>query len=119
MMLISISIGSSFYIDYFNDSIAIGALLAMTHGILTSTSAGNWGNGTTGLLNNYSPWALTFAATTIDRKFVTKVHLGDKEVYVVWRQSNLDIVCLIISVFDVKDAVYIWNKFDDVLSIGK
>ncbi|CDP15046.1 unnamed protein product [Coffea canephora] len=80
----------------------------MNHGILTSASAGNWGNGTTGLLNNYSPWALTFAAATIDRKFVTKVHLGDKEVY----------VGVSINAFDLNGTLYPLVYSVDGLAIG-
>ncbi|KAL6311900.1 hypothetical protein AAG906_010954 [Vitis piasezkii] len=53
--IISLSVGGSTPKNYFADSIAIGAFHAMKNGILTSTSA--------------------------DRKFFTKVQLGDSKVY--------------------------------------
>ncbi|KAI6681011.1 hypothetical protein NL676_034892 [Syzygium grande] len=61
--------------DYFRDSIAIGAFHAMRSGILTSTSAGNDGPHLASI-NNFSPWSLSVAASTIDRKFFTEVLLG-------------------------------------------
>ena len=80
--IISISVGGKMSVDYFEDSISIAAFHAMKHGILTSVSAGNLGYGTRGgYLTNYSPWSLTVAASTIDRKFVTNVRLGNGEVY--------------------------------------
>lgn len=84
--IISISVGGPLFTDYFEDSFAIGAFHAMKHGILTSAAAGNWGDGTGGFLNNYSPWTLTVAASTTDRKFVTKVQLGNGKVYEVCKQ---------------------------------
>ncbi|KAK8277539.1 hypothetical protein V6Z12_D10G275500 [Gossypium hirsutum] len=52
----------------------------MKKGILTSNSAGN-GGPTPGSVVNVSPWSLTVAASTIDRKFVTKVKLGNGQIY--------------------------------------
>ncbi|XP_047306608.1 cucumisin-like [Impatiens glandulifera] len=78
--IISLSVGGRFPRDYFEDSIAIGAFHAMRKGILTSNSAGN--NGPSLLsVSNYSPWSLSVAASTIDRKFSTKVQLGNNQVY--------------------------------------
>lgn len=77
--VISLSVGG-FTRDYFKDSIAIGAFHSMKNGILTSNSAGNSGPGAKSI-SNISPWSLTVAASTIDRKFVTKVQLGNNEVY--------------------------------------
>uniref|UniRef100_A0A0A0KSA0 Cucumisin-like n=1 Tax=Cucumis sativus TaxID=3659 RepID=A0A0A0KSA0_CUCSA len=76
--IISISVGSIFPRNYFNDSIAIGAFHAMKNGILTSNSGGNSGP-SIGSISNVSPWSLSVAASTIDRKFVTKVTLGNGE----------------------------------------
>ncbi|TYH51824.1 hypothetical protein ES332_D10G306100v1 [Gossypium tomentosum] len=78
--IISLSVGSFIPFDYFEDSIAIGAFHAMKKGILTSNSAGNSGP-TPGSVVNVSPWSLTVAASTIDRKFVTKVKLGNGQIY--------------------------------------
>ncbi|XP_039004248.1 cucumisin-like [Hibiscus syriacus] len=78
--IISLSVGNSVPLDYFDDSIAIGAFHSMKNGILTSNSAGNSGPGLA-TISNLSPWSLSVAASTIDRKFVTKVKLGNGEIY--------------------------------------
>ncbi|XP_010532511.1 PREDICTED: subtilisin-like protease SBT4.13 [Tarenaya hassleriana] len=59
-----------------SDPISIAAFHAMEKGILTVNSAGNTGQRqeSTG---STSPWVLTVAASTTDRKFVTKVALGN------------------------------------------
>ncbi|XP_047331709.1 cucumisin-like [Impatiens glandulifera] len=74
--IISISIGFKVPRPYLIDSIAIGSFHAMRKGILTSMSAGNSGPGT-GTVFNVSPWALSVAASTIDRKFLTNLNLGN------------------------------------------
>ncbi|KAK8945259.1 hypothetical protein KSP39_PZI007739 [Platanthera zijinensis] len=74
--IISISLGRHDVLDYFEDSIAIGSFHAMKKNILTSSSAGNSGpNSST--IQNYAPWMLTVAASTIDRKFIAQTQLGD------------------------------------------
>ncbi|MFS7910291.1 putative cucumisin [Helianthus anomalus] len=78
--IISISVGGSFPLDYFEDSIAIGAFHSMKNGILTSNSAGNSGP-TPGSITNLSPWSLSVAASSIDRKFMTQVVLGNNVTY--------------------------------------
>lgn len=87
--IISLSVGGGPQ-NYFSDSIAIGAFHAMKKGILTSNSAGNSGP-TAGTVTNVSPWSLTVAASTIDRRFVTNVELGNSEVYEV---SKLILSCM-------------------------
>lgn len=78
--IISVSLGFSDPRDYFADSIAIGAFHAMRAGILTSNAAGNDGPDFL-TITNFSPWSLSVAASTIDRKYTTKVQLGDGEIY--------------------------------------
>ncbi|KAM7494847.1 hypothetical protein LguiB_029456 [Lonicera macranthoides] len=79
--IISISIGGEDNEkNYFTDSITIGSFHAMQHGILTSTSAGNDGP-TPSSISNFSPWSLSVAASTIDRRFVTSVLLGNNLMY--------------------------------------
>ncbi|KAE8671940.1 Cucumisin [Hibiscus syriacus] len=78
--IISLSVGSSSASDYFDDPIAIGAFHSMKNGILTSNSAGNSGP-ILSSISNVSPWSLSVAASTIDRKFVTNVKLGNGEIY--------------------------------------
>ncbi|KAJ6814974.1 cucumisin-like [Iris pallida] len=78
--IISLSVGGSFPLDYFEDSIAIGAFHSMKNGILTSNSGGNSGPGS-GTIANFSPWSLSVAASTIDRRFVAQVKLGNGKAY--------------------------------------
>ncbi|KAL8093530.1 hypothetical protein AgCh_035415 [Apium graveolens] len=78
--IISLSVGGSFPIDYFDDPIAIGAFHSMKNGILTSNSAGNSGP-EAGSITNFSPWSLSVAASTIDRKFIANVQLGNNKIY--------------------------------------
>ncbi|KAF5770954.1 putative cucumisin [Helianthus annuus] len=78
--IISLSVGGSIPLDYFEDSIAIGAFHSMKNGILTSNSAGNDGP-SPGSITNLSPWSLSVAASSIDRKFMTQVVLGNNVTY--------------------------------------
>lgn len=77
--IISLSVGG-WPVDYFEDSIAIGAFHSMKNGILTSNSAGNSGPDPESI-SNCSPWSLSVAASTMDRKFVTPVMLGNGAIY--------------------------------------
>ncbi|GLJ43714.1 hypothetical protein SUGI_0910220 [Cryptomeria japonica] len=74
--IISVSLGTSFPLDYFEDSIAIGAFHAIQKGVLVSNSAGNSGPYRASVAN-YSPWSLTVAASTIDRKMDAELQLGN------------------------------------------
>ncbi|KAJ4831980.1 hypothetical protein Tsubulata_026868, partial [Turnera subulata] len=78
--IISVSVGGQAARDYFSDPIAIGAFHAMRNGILTSTSAGNSGPNLA-TVSNVAPWSLAVAASTIDRKFLTGVRLGNNRTY--------------------------------------
>ncbi|KAH6805649.1 Subtilisin-like serine endopeptidase family protein [Perilla frutescens var. frutescens] len=78
--IISISVGGLSPADYFNDSIAIGAFHSMKSGILTSNAAGNSGPDPKSIIN-FSPWSLSVAASTIDRKYLTKVQLSNNKTY--------------------------------------
>lgn len=80
--VISVSLGAGWPLDYFDDSIAIGSFHAMKNGILTSNSAGNSGPYPVSV-SNYSPWSLTVAASTIDRKLVARVQLGNGQIFTV------------------------------------
>ncbi|CAA3000491.1 cucumisin-like [Olea europaea subsp. europaea] len=78
--IISLSVGGTSPCDYFDDSIAIGAFHSMKNGILTSNSAGNSGPDPESIVN-FSPWSLSVAASVIDRKFITRVLLGNGKTY--------------------------------------
>ncbi|KAK4435250.1 Cucumisin [Sesamum alatum] len=74
--VISVSLGSDWPSDYFDDPIAIGSFHAMKNGILTSNSAGNSGPEPV-TVSNFAPWTMTVAASTIDRKFAANLVLGN------------------------------------------
>ncbi|GJX66490.1 cucumisin, partial [Tanacetum coccineum] len=78
--IISLSVGGSDPVSYFDDPIAIGAFHAMKNNILTSNSAGNDGP-FHGSITSLSPWLLSVAANSIDRKFLTQIVLGNKMTY--------------------------------------
>ncbi|KAK8350177.1 hypothetical protein E1A91_A06G180400v1 [Gossypium mustelinum] len=93
--IISISVGGGRTRDYFEDAIDIASFHAMKNGILTVSSAGNEGPGRS-TISNFSPWSLSVAASTIDRKFSTKVQLGNKKIY----------EGVSINTFDLKNKTY-------------
>ncbi|XP_014503001.1 cucumisin [Vigna radiata var. radiata] len=76
--IISLSVGPTkvMHMEYFEDIYAIGAFHAMKRGILTSQAAGNLGPFPY-TMSNLAPWFISVAASTIDRKFLTKLQLGN------------------------------------------
>ncbi|CAN6565508.1 unnamed protein product [Malus baccata var. baccata] len=78
--ILSVSIGGFKPLDYFRNSIDIGAFHALRKGIFTSASAGNEGPNLK-TITNFAPWSLAVAASTIDRHFDTKVQLGNHKIY--------------------------------------
>ncbi|KAF0908847.1 hypothetical protein E2562_028731 [Oryza meyeriana var. granulata] len=58
------------------DAAAIGSFHAMKRGVVTSTAAGNSGP-SAGRVTNVAPWLLSVAASSIDRRFVDKIVLGN------------------------------------------
>ncbi|ONI00106.1 hypothetical protein PRUPE_6G067600 [Prunus persica] len=74
--IITISVSFTAIRDFDEDPIAIGAFHAMEKGILTSNSAGN--NGPSGAtVSSVAPWMLTVGASSMDRRIIDKVVLGD------------------------------------------
>ncbi|XP_061974764.1 cucumisin-like [Populus nigra] len=69
--IISLSVEGFDPREYFNDSIVIGVFHAMKNGVLTSIYASNSGPDPAAI-TNVLPWFLFVAASTIDRKSVTK-----------------------------------------------
>ncbi|KAI4312106.1 hypothetical protein MLD38_036958 [Melastoma candidum] len=79
--IISISAGAKDLLShFFEDPVSIGSFHAMRRGILTSQSAGNYGP-KVGTTTSFAPWALSVAASSIDRKFVTRVVSGNGKIY--------------------------------------
>ncbi|XP_057827395.1 cucumisin-like [Cryptomeria japonica] len=76
--VISVSLGYSRPLNYFEDPICIGAFHAIQRGILVANSAGNSGPYRPSVINN-SPWSLTVAASTVDRKMDTEIRLGNND----------------------------------------
>ncbi|KAL6647545.1 hypothetical protein ACP70R_014982 [Stipagrostis hirtigluma subsp. patula] len=74
--VISYSIGSEFPYPYFKEASAIGSFHAMKRGVLVSAAAGNDGD-FGGRVCNVAPWMLSVAASSIDRRFVDKIVLGN------------------------------------------
>ncbi|CAJ2665122.1 unnamed protein product [Trifolium pratense] len=79
--VITVSLGSQTQVDFVNDPIAIGSFHAMEKGILTTNAAGNFGPNPSST-TSVAPWLFTVAATTIDRKFITKLILGNGNTFV-------------------------------------
>ncbi|KZV27940.1 xylem serine protein 1-like [Dorcoceras hygrometricum] len=73
--VVSVSLGG-ITLNYLEDSVAIGSFHAMEKGILTVCAGGNSGP-YLWTVQNVAPWILTVAASSIDRKFVTDVKLGN------------------------------------------
>ncbi|KAA8522331.1 hypothetical protein F0562_013308 [Nyssa sinensis] len=88
--VISVSLGSDWPIQYFEDPIAIGSFHAMKKGILTSNSAGNSGPYPVSV-SNFAPWTLTVAASTMDRKFVAQVIIGNGQVFTGLAVNSFDL----------------------------
>ncbi|CAN6180709.1 unnamed protein product [Urochloa humidicola] len=74
--VISMSIVSRFPSYYFKNVDAIGAFHAARRGVVTSAAAGNSGL-SGGRVCNVAPWMLSVAASTVDRRFVDKIVLGN------------------------------------------
>lgn len=65
---------------HFKDVLSVGSFHAMKHGVLTVFSAGNTGPNPKSL-RNHQPWAISVGASTLDRKFITKVKTGNNITY--------------------------------------
>lgn len=79
--IISVSAGPSGLLShFFDDPFSIGSFHAMRRGILTSQASGNDGPKLL-TTTSFSPWALSVAASSIDRKFVTQVISGNGKIY--------------------------------------
>ncbi|XP_074266766.1 subtilisin-like protease SBT4.8 [Silene latifolia] len=69
--VISFSIGGGFA-SLYQDAVAIGSFHAMEKGILTVQSGGN-----SDKIGSSAPWLLSVAASTMDRRIITKLVLGN------------------------------------------
>ncbi|CAL5089038.1 unnamed protein product [Urochloa decumbens] len=74
--VISFSVGNLVPTPYFEDAGAIGSFHAMRRGVVTSAAAGNSALAG-GHVSNVAPWMLSVAASSIDRRFVDKIVLGN------------------------------------------
>nr|XP_043630484.1 subtilisin-like protease [Erigeron canadensis] len=75
--ILSLSLGLGIGIPFNEDTIALGAYAAIQKGIFVACAAGNSGPFNASL-SNEAPWILTVGASTIDRKIVSRVSLGNK-----------------------------------------
>ena len=74
--IISVSLGAVLAENLNEGSLAIGSFHAMAKGILTLNSAGNEGPQIYSVAS-VAPWMVSVAASTTDRKIISKVVLGD------------------------------------------
>ncbi|KAL3851433.1 hypothetical protein ACJIZ3_013315 [Penstemon smallii] len=74
--VLSISIGTKDPTPFNQDGIAIGALHAIKKNIVVACSAGNLGPAPS-TLSNPAPWIITVGASSVDRKFIASVVLGN------------------------------------------
>uniref|UniRef100_A0A3Q7XM87 Cucumisin n=1 Tax=Cicer arietinum TaxID=3827 RepID=A0A3Q7XM87_CICAR len=89
--IISFSLGRKITADtHFSDALSIGAFHAMKNGILTVCAAGNSGPNHASVMN-VAPWAISVAASTLDRKFVTQVKLGNNKFFEGTSLNNFDL----------------------------
>lgn len=77
--VLSLSLGGSSS-PFYDDIIAIGAFGAVQNGVLVTCSAGNAGPSSFSV-GNIAPWIMTVAASSIDRKFPTRVKLGNGQTF--------------------------------------
>ncbi|KAH9606404.1 hypothetical protein KSS87_004626 [Heliosperma pusillum] len=73
--MITISLGGS-SVEFYEDTIAIGAFHAMAKGVLTVQSAGNEGDEKASTAS-LAPWLFSVAASTTDRRIIANVTLGN------------------------------------------
>ncbi|EOA14512.1 hypothetical protein CARUB_v10027732mg [Capsella rubella] len=108
--LISISLGGDNPSLYEEDTISIGSFHAMAKGILTVHSAGNSGP-SPATVTSVAPWILSVAATTTNRRFLTKVVLG----------NGKTLVGKSVNAFDLKGKKYplVYESFAESLVKGK
>ncbi|CAN0854446.1 Subtilisin-like protease SBT4.4 [Linum grandiflorum] len=78
--VISISMTPGNQLNLDADPISIGGFHAKKRGIVTVQSAGNEGAPFAGSTNSMAPWLLSVAASTIDRKFASKIVLGNGDI---------------------------------------
>lgn len=98
--IISISMGLN-SVPLYEDPVAIASFGAMENGVLVSASAGNDGP-SLGTLHNGIPWALTTAASSIDRSFGGILSLGNGVTINGWSTFPASAV--------VRDLPLIYNK---------
>ena len=74
--VISISASDDTAKPFYQDLTAVGSFSAVTSGVFVSSSAGNQGPDY-GTVTNCAPWVLTVAASTMTRRVVSTVSLGN------------------------------------------
>lgn len=78
--VVSISAGDDTQKPFYKDLTAVGSFSAVMSGVFVSTSAGNAGPDY-GTVTNCAPWVLTVGASTMTRRVVSRVRLGNGLVF--------------------------------------
>ncbi|XP_039771785.1 subtilisin-like protease 4 [Panicum virgatum] len=78
--VISISAGDDTQKPFYKDLTAVGSFSAVMSGVFVSTSAGNAGSDL-GTVTNCAPWVLTVAASTMTRRVISTVKIGNGLVF--------------------------------------
>lgn len=112
--IITVSLGSSGAHAFEVDPIAIGSFHAMAKGILTLNSAGNSGPSLQ-TASSLAPWLMTVAASSIDRRIISKVSLANGTTIIVCLITHL-LRCIISfhflgASFKFQHFLHVWLRF--------
>ncbi|XP_047320415.1 subtilisin-like protease SBT4.3 [Impatiens glandulifera] len=80
--IITVSLGTDTVVSVNRDVIAMGSFHAMEKGILTVQAAGNTGEQGLGSVVSIAPWLFTVAASSVDRKIINKLVLGNNRTFI-------------------------------------
>ncbi|XP_047320384.1 subtilisin-like protease SBT4.13 [Impatiens glandulifera] len=87
--IITISLGRNEIVPVGKDVFAIGSFHAMEKGILTVHAAGNTGKQGLGSVISIAPWLFSVAASSVDRKIINKLVLGNHRTFI---NKNISLV---------------------------
>uniref|UniRef100_J3LVS0 Subtilisin-like protease n=1 Tax=Oryza brachyantha TaxID=4533 RepID=J3LVS0_ORYBR len=129
--VLSISASDETQKPFYDDLIAVGSFSAVMSGVFFSTSAGNNGP-TPATVTNCAPWQLTVGASTMGRRVLSKVQLGnglvlDGEVPNSYGSVNNKPIVYVrgnfadgtLKVVDVRGKIVLCDRIDDQETLEK